>query len=526
MRYLFEDYTLDTDRRELQLRGEVVRVAPQAFDLLDHLIRNRDRVVTKDDLICAVWNGRAVSDAALTTRLNALRTAIGDTGEEKRIIKTVPRRGFRFVATVREDRSRAGGATGCAAQNGDTTPKRPEAPRLSIVVLPFVNLSDAAEQDYFVDGITESLTTDLSRLNGSFVIGRHTAFTYKGKAVDLKLLGRELGVRYVLRGSVQRGKDRLRLNVQLVDAETAAHIWSDRFDKKLADLFDLQDEIVSRLANALGTQLVAAEARRAAGSLNPDAMDRYFQGMAAANMGATPEYMVRAREFFQHALELDGSSVEALVGLAGVDVTLGGLYLAEDRADRLVLAETNLIDALRLAPQHAAAHMYLGAARTYTKRASKAIAEFEHALSLDRNLAAAHGWIGLAKYFLGLGAETEAHVQEALRLSPCDNAAYRWMTFVGLAKAQLGADEEAVAWLRRGIEANRNQPMLHFNCAAALARLGALDDARAAARAGLALNPEFTIDRYRAGTPSDNPIFLAGRERIYEGMRLAWVPER
>lgn len=526
MRYLFEDYAFDADRRELHLRGEAVRIAPQVFDLLDYLIRNRDRLVTKDDLICAVWNGRAVSDAALTTRLNAVRTAIGDTGEEKRIIKTMPRRGFRFVAAVREDHGRAGEAAGGAAQNGDQPPKRGKAPRLSIVVLPFVNISGAAEQDYFVDGITESLTTDLSRLNGSFVIGRHTAFTYKGKAVDLKLLGRELGVRYVLRGSVQRGADRFRLNVQLVDAETAAHLWSDRFDKKLADFFDLQDEIVSRLANALGTQLVAAEARRAAGSLNPDAMDRYFQGMACANMGATAEYMARAREFFQHALKLDSSSVEALVGLAGVDVTMGGLYLAEDRADRLSLAETNLISALRLAPQHAAAHMYLGATQTYTKRAANAIAQFEHSLSLDRNLAAAHGWIGLAKYFLGLGAETEGHVQEALRLSPCDNAAYRWMTFAGLAKAQLGADEEAVAWLRRGIEANRNQPMLHFNLAAALARLGALDDARAATRTGLALNPEFTIERFRAGTPSDNPVFLAGRKRIYEGMRVAGVPEK
>ena len=163
-------------------------------------------------------------------------------------------------------------------------------PRLSIVVLPFANLSGDGEQDYFVDGVTESLTTDLSRIRGSFVIGRHTAFTYKGKAVDLKQIGRELNVRYALEGSVQRGGNRLRVNVQLVDTETGSHLWAERFEKPFTDLFDLQDEIVSRLANALDTELVVAEARRAERSLHPDAMDLYFQGLARLSKGATPEY--------------------------------------------------------------------------------------------------------------------------------------------------------------------------------------------------------------------------------------------
>jgi len=398
-------------------------------------------------------------------------------------------------------------------------------PRLSVVVLPFTNLSGDPEQDYFVDGVTESLTTDLSRISGSFVIGRHTAFTYKGKAVDLKKIGRELNIRYVLEGSVQRSGNRLRVNVQLIDAETANHLWAERFDKPIADLFDMQDEIVSRLANTLGTQLMAAEARRAERSLNPDAIDLYFQGIACANMGATPEYMAQARVFFECALALDPGGVEALVGRAGVDLTVGGLYMADDRAARLRLAEATVIKALSMAPQHALAHVYLGAVQTYTNRAAHGIAEYEQALALDRNLAIAHGWIGLAKYFMGRGAETEAHIQEALRLSPRDAFAFRWMTFVGLAKAQVRAEDEAIAWLRRGIEANRNQPMLHFNLAAALARLGALDEARAAVQAGLALNPGFTINRFRSGTPSDNPTFLAQRERIYQGMRTAGVPE-
>ena len=175
------------------------------------------------------------------------------------------------------------------------------------------------EQEYFVDGVTESLTTDLSRIRGSFVIGRNTAFTYKGKAVDLKQVGRELNVRYVLEGSVQRGGQRMRVNVQLIDAESGSHLWAERFDKPVADLFDMQDEIVARLANALEAQLSAAEARRAEGVQNPDAMDLYFQGLASMNKGSTPDNFDQARAFFDRALEIDPVNVEALVGRATAD---------------------------------------------------------------------------------------------------------------------------------------------------------------------------------------------------------------
>jgi TolB-like protein len=191
-------------------------------------------------------------------------------------------------------------------------------PCLSIVVLPLANLSGDPEQDYFADGLTESLTTDLSRISGSFIIGRHTAFTYKGKAIDLKQVGRELNVRYVLEGSLQRNGNRLRVNVQLVDAETANHLWAERFDKPVADLFDMQDEIVPRLANTLNTQLIEAEARRAARSLHPDATDLTFQGLACLNKGTTPEHMTRARDCFERALVIDPRSVgDELAGKRG-----------------------------------------------------------------------------------------------------------------------------------------------------------------------------------------------------------------
>jgi tetratricopeptide (TPR) repeat protein len=357
------------------------------------------------------------------------------------------------------------------------------------------------------------------------VIGRNTAFTYKGKPFDLKQIGRELNVRYVLEGSVQRGGSRMRVNVQLIDAETGNHLWAERFDKPVADLFDMQDEIVARLANTLNAQLIAAEARRAEKSPQPDSMDLYFQGMAWANKGQTPEYLAQARAFFERAVALDPGNVEALVGTAQIDAEMAGNILISDRAARLAAAEAALTKALSLDSEHALAHLYMGYVHIYTNRGTQGIAEFERALALDRNLALAHGWIGLAKYFIGRGEESEGHVLEALRLSPRDPQVYQWMIVAGGTKLALGRDEEAVVQLRQSIEVNRNFPLSHFFLAAALAHLGRLEEARTAVQAGLALDPSFTLRRFSAGAGTDNPIFLAQRERFYDGMRKAGVPE-
>jgi TolB-like protein len=418
-------------------------------------------------------------------------------------------------------------AVGLSANARQSSPLPSSAPRLSIVVLPFTNLGGDPEQEYFADGVTESLTTDLSRINGAFVIARNTAFTFNGKAIDVKKLGRELNVRYVLEGSVQRGGNRLRVNVQLIDAGTGSHLWAERFDKPIADLFDMQDEIVSRLANTLNAQLIEAEARRAELSPLPDAMDLVFQGRAWFNKGATPDNMAQARSFFEKAMALDPGNVEAIVDLAGVDATTGAGLMTDDWSARFASAERTATKALTLAPNHALAHMLLGLVQVFTKRATQGIAQCEHALALDRNLTNAHTLIGCAKVFLGRGAETEAHINEALRLSPRDTRANRWMTIVGFAKAQLEANAEAVFWIRRGLDANRNYSTGHFHLAAALARLGELDEARAEVQAGLALDPSFTIRRFRDASKaqSDNPTFLAGCDRTIEGMRSAGVPE-
>jgi TolB-like protein/class 3 adenylate cyclase/Flp pilus assembly protein TadD len=411
-------------------------------------------------------------------------------------------------------------------QDGGTTPSPTSAPHLSIVVLPFANIGGDPDQDHFVDGVTESLTTDLSRIGGAFVIARNTAFTFKGKAVDVKQIGRELDVRYVLEGSVQRGGKRLRVNVQLIDAETGSHLWAERFEKPVADLFDMQDEIVSRLANTLNAQLVDAEAQRAQRSTHPDAMDLYFQGRSLLNRLFNPENLAQARTFFERALVLEPSNIEALYCCAVVDAQNAVNYFTDDdRIALLTAAETVLIKVLSIAPDHAGAHGQLGSAYIQTNRVDQGIAESERALALDRNMAWVHANIGLAKFLIGRSAETEAHVSEALRLSPRDPRAPMFMFNVGVAKLWDAADAEAVVWLRRSVEINRNWPIAHFQLAAALAHLGKLDEARAAAQAGLALLPAFTVRRYRANAPSSHPAYLAGRERIYEGMRLAGIPE-
>jgi TolB-like protein len=411
-----------------------------------------------------------------------------------------------------------------------TTPafEKSAPPSLSMVVLPFANIGGGVEQEPFVDGVTESLTTDLSRIRGAVVIGRNTAFTYKGKAVELKQIGRELNVRYVLEGSVQRGGNRMRVNVQLIDAETSNHLWAERFDKPLADLFDMQDEIVARLANALNTELVAAEARRAERTPTPNSMDFYFQGLAWHNRGRTPDNIAQARSFFDRALAADPNNVDALLGSARADLIAGSYLFVADSGAAFATAETKLAKALSLVPDHPLGHLYLGTAYVVTKRPLQGIAEYEHALALDRNLATAHAHIGLGKIFLGRAEETEVHIVEALRLSPHDTMAYLWMGFVGAAKNHLGLWEQAVLWFRRAIEANRNHPLEHFALGAALAQLGRLGEAHSAVKTGLALNPAFTVSGARAAwtAMSDDPTYLATREPILDGLRMAGVPEQ
>ena len=402
--------------------------------------------------------------------------------------------------------------------------EKPAPPRLSIVVLPLTSLGGGAEHEQFVDGVTESLTTDLAGINNAFVVARNTAFTYKGKPVDAKQVGRELNVRYILEGSIQRGGNRMRVNVQLIDANTGNHLWADRFDKPMADPFDMQDEIVSQLANQLRPELLAAEAQRAEQEENPDSVDLYFQGVQWFNKGGINN-IETARGYFERAVALDPTNIDALVGAARADVLIGAIFTTDHRAERLAAAEALLIKGISIAPRNYWAHLWLGFIQIQTNRASRAIGELERALTLNRNLGAAHAWTGQAKITMGRAEEAEAHLNEAFRLSPNDAVAFIWTHIRGLAKLHLGADEEAVALFRRSVDASRNYPLNHFYMAAALAHLGRLDEAQAEVKAGLALAPNYSIGRFLSMAESDNPAYLAQRERILEGLRKAGVPE-
>ena len=399
-------------------------------------------------------------------------------------------------------------------------------PRLSMVVLPFANIGGDPEQEHFVDGVTETLTTDLSRIWGAVVIARNTAYVYKGKGFDARTIGRELNVRYVLEGSVQRSGGRIRVNVQLIDAEVGAHIWAERFDKPVADLFDMQDEIVGRLASALNGQFIVVEGRRAEQAPNPDSLDLYFQGLVWVAKGQVPEHLAKGRNFFDRALAADPANIDALIGSAAVDAMEGANSAANPLAS-FAAAESKLTKALSVVPDHPLGHTWLGLVEIWTKRASQGVARCEHALELNRNLTLAHFLIGYGKLFLGRPEETEAHIAEALRLSPRDAGAYAWLFTVGVAKLALGDNEQAVAWFRRSIDANRNFPHAHFFQASALAQLDRLDDARAAVSAGLALNPAYTITRDRMlwTWVSNDPKFLDQLGLYFDGLRRAGAPE-
>src|SRR6185437_14320616 len=306
MRYLFESYALDTDRRELRNGPNLVALEPQVFDLLSYLIEHRERVVSKDDLLEAIWEGRSVSESSITSRINAARTAIGDTGEQQRLIKTLLRKGFRFVASVLEEGPKPEGAAR-PRSDGLALPDKP-----SIAVLPFANMSGDAEQEYFADGMVEEIITALSHLRWLFVIARNSSFAYKGRHVDVKQIGRELGVRYVLEGSVRKAASRVRITGQLVDASTGAHLWADRFDGMLEDVFDLQDQVTANVIGAIAPKLEHAEIERAKRKPTEslDAYDYFLRGMASVHQG-TRDANSEALRLFYKAIDLDQNFASA-----------------------------------------------------------------------------------------------------------------------------------------------------------------------------------------------------------------------
>ena len=403
----------------------------------------------------------------------------------------------------------------------------PTPPRLSLVVLPFVNIGSNAEDDHFADGITETLTTDLSRRSGVFAISRNTAFAYKDKLVDTRQIGRELGVRYVLEGSVQNAGERMRFNVQLVDAESGAHQWAERFDKQRTDPLEVQDEVITRLARTIHIELIAAESQRATRERPDrlDSMDYTLHGWSLWYRHRSLEAARQARSCFEAALSLDEYNVGALLGFADTHMSEVNMYASDDRAEQIRAAEAAATKALMLAPDSANAHVTYGTVLYAMCAPERALREFKLAIGLDGNLSLAHAYVGLMKFFLGRAGETRAHVEKAIRLSPRDPLLFRWHFFIGLADIYLGRVVRGIESMRKSVEINPNWGLSQFVLAGALALAGLLTEAAEVCAIARRLAPNFTIAKFRAEAIGDNPVYLAQREYFDKGLRLAGVLE-
>ena len=403
------------------------------------------------------------------------------------------------------------------------------SPRLSIVVLPFANMSNDLEQEYFADGITEDLTTDLSRTYGSFVIARNTAFTYKGKSVDVKQVGRELGVRYVLEGSVRRVGDQVRVNVQLVDGESGAHLWADRFDTDRANLAQAQDEITGRLARTLNLELAEASLRRSKQerALDPDARDLVMRGWALYNRMASAATLEEAQRAFERALEIDPESVDARIGLGEVlvwDVSGGSSSLDQN----ITRAEQLVFEALERDPKRSRAHFAMGLIRRRQGRLPDSKIELEAAIALDPNQASGHRQLGVTLMFLGQPEAAIPQLDKSTRLSPHDPFIAVNYHALGWCHLVLGQVDEAIDLLRKARATSTQYYFVHLNLAAALGLRGDLNEARAALAEGVKLRPELnSLARFRAFRRSSHtPEYLRLREKTIEvGLRRAGMPE-
>ena len=502
MQFRFGNHLLDLDRRELCRSGEPIALEPQVFDLLVHLVQNRDRVVSKDELLESVWGGRIVSESALTSRITAVRKAIGDTGAAQHLIRTVPRRGIRFIGDVREEREAA--------------PASSPASRLSIVVLPFVNLSRDPEEEYFADGVTEDLTTDLSRIAGALVIARSTAFTYKGKPVDVKQLGRELGVRYVLEGSVRRAADQVQVNVQLIDAESGTHVWADRFEADRTSLAQAHSEITGRLAWALNLEIARDVGRRIEreNRIDPAAQDLVMLGWAWWHRPRSAAAMQEARRAFERALEIDPESIDARVGLARVlTVELVGNFAPRPNTDfrqEGERIERLLLEAIEGDPNNPRARATMGRLRWVQNRLAEARIEFETAIALDPNDSFAHVQLALTLLFSGDPAAAIPEAEKAIRLSPRDPQLWGYYWPLGFCRLLLNEPGAAIELLTRARATNPRNWLIHFLLAAALGLQGDVDGAKGALAESLKRNPDVdSLAAYRAFRPWGSPQYWA-----------------
>jgi TolB-like protein/cytochrome c-type biogenesis protein CcmH/NrfG len=418
VQFLFAGHTLDTDRRELRRGAEAIAIEPQVFDLIIYLVENRERVVSRDDLIASVWGGRIVSESTLATRINAARKALGDNGVDQKLIRTIARKGLRFVGEVQA--APAGDHQAPADDPHEASRALPLPDRPAIAVLPFINMSGDPEQEYFSDGISEDIITALSKLRWFFVIARNSSFMYKGKATHLKQVAAELGVGYVVEGSVRKSGDRVRITAQLNDAATGSHIWAERYDRDLADVFAVQDEITEAIVAAIEPQLYAAENFRARRK-SPENMDAWDLVMRALShyWRVTRQDNVVAQALLEKATAIDPGYGQAH-GVLAASHTFSAHMGWADMATAAPIAERAALAAIQADSEDAWAHHALGSVYMFVRRFDDSLAEFEVALRLNPNFSHAQGYYGLALSYCGRWQEGLLAARRALRLSPRD----------------------------------------------------------------------------------------------------------
>jgi TolB-like protein len=534
VRFAFGDHVLDPDRRELARGSRTIMIGPQVFDLLLHLVRNRERVVTKDNLIDVVWGGRIVSDSTLTSHINAVRKAIGDTGEEQRLVRTLARKGYRFVGEVREiDGSERPHPARPPERQPEGLPEsnaHPAAPTLtlpdrpSIAVLPFLNLSGDPSQDYFVDGVVEDIIAAMSRMSGLFVIARNSSFTYKDRAVDVKQVGRELGVRYVVEGSLRKSANRVRITGQLVDAATGTNLWSERFEGRIDDIFALQDQMTANVVGAIAPQLQRAEIERAKHKPTEslDAYDYYLRAMAKLHRG-TREAVDEALILFYKAIELDANYAPAY-GMAGwchfwrkVNGWLSDRPREIAEGTRLArrAIELGRDDAVALTRAgHVLAHL--------VGDLDGGVVLLDRAKMLNPNLVAAWFLGGFVRVWRGDSDDAIAHFSQAMRLSPLDPEMYRMQAGMAVAHLFGGRFDEASLWAGKSFRDLPSFLMVVAIIAASHALAGRTDEAQRAMQRLRQLDPTLRISSLTDWLPIRRPQDFA---IFSDGLRKAGLPE-
>jgi TolB-like protein/lipopolysaccharide biosynthesis regulator YciM len=526
--FQFEGFRLHPSGGGLFRRDEHGRFVPmtigsRALDVLGVLAGRPGDLVSRDEIIAAVWPSTVVEDSNLNMQIAALRRVLDDGRADGSCIQTIPGRGYRFTTAV----------TRVAAEARSKATPLPQSgiggrPRLSIVVLPFANLSDDPQQQYFADGITDDLTTDLSRIPDMFVISRNTAFTYRNKLIDTKQLGRELGVRYVLEGSVRRSGSQIRVNTQLIDAETDAHLWAERFDRDTGELFILQNEITSRIAVALDLELIGAEAARP--TENPDALDFILRGRAATAKPRTPENWVEVVSLFERALALDLGSVEAQSWLA-IALTVRVLgQMTDSAAADMARAEGLTGRALAASPRSLLAHYAKGQVLRAQGRYKEAISEYETVIALNRNWVGAISSLGWCKFYIGSIEETIPLVEQAIRLSPRDGQLENWYWRIGVVHLVQARLDAAIRWFEKTRSVNPSLVSAHAFLAAAYALKNETERAAAELAEVRRLNGAgfySSIARLRETGYFGVPEVLALFETtFFAGLRKAGMPEK